>query len=191
MNITVAPHKIIEEEYNLDLTNSKVKVLIGGNGSGKSSILESIFKTPQDVPRRIVGYSSGQNESFTKIYKKFQKDNKVYSLEPEEDNTDDEIIDAKFKTTYFNYTYSRLLIFFAISLNNESNIHSYLDHLDLSSLKLKIDFRLPKSYIDRVNNIIDREALNPNIRTIRNTFFHRYLQIFIDKFIEEDYDFEH
>lgn len=191
MNITVAPHKIIEEEYNLDLTSSKVKLLIGGNGSGKSSILESIFKTPQDIPRRIVGYSSGQNESFTKIYQKFQKDNKVYTLEPEEDNTDDEIIDAKFKSTYFNYTYSRLLIFFAISLNNESNIHSYLDHLDLSTLKLKIDFRLPKSYIDRIDNIIKREALNPNIRTIRNTFFHRYLQLFIDRFIEEDYDFEH
>ena len=191
MNITVAPHKIIEEEYNLDLTNSKVKVLIGGNGSGKSSILESVFKTPQDTPKRVVCYSSGQNESFTKIYKKFQKDNKVYTLEPEEDNTDDEIIDAKFKSTYFNYTYSRLLIFFAISLKNESNIHNYLDHIDLSSLKLKIDFRLPKSYIDRISNIIEREALNPNIRTIRNTFFHRYLQIFIDEFIEEDYDFEH
>jgi AAA15 family ATPase/GTPase len=191
MNITVAPHKIIQEGYNLDLTDNKVKVLIGGNGSGKSSILESIFKTEQEIPKRIVGYSSGQNESFSKIYKKFQKDNKVYTLEPEEDNTDDDIIDAKFKTTYFNYTYSRLLIFFAISLKNESNIHSYLDNLDLSSLKLKIDFRLPKSYIDRINNIIEREALNPNIRTIRNTFFHRYLQIFIDKYIQEDYDFEH
>mgnify|MGYP003650764868 CR=1 FL=1 len=190
MNITVSPHKIIQEGYNLDLSDNKVKVLIGGNGSGKSSILESIFKTNQEIPKRIVGYSSGQNESFSKIYKKFQKDNKVYTLEPEEDNTDDEIIDAKFKTTYFNYTYSRLLIFFAISLNNDGNIHSYLNQLNLDSLKLKIDFRLPKSYIDRINNIIEREALNPNIRTIRNTFFHRYLQIFIDKFIEEDYDFE-
>jgi AAA15 family ATPase/GTPase len=191
MNITVAPHKIIQEGYNLDLTDNKVKVLIGGNGSGKSSILESIFKTEQEIPKRIVGYSSGQNESFSKIYKKFQKDNKVYTLEPEEDNTDDDIIDAKFKTTYFNYTYSRLLIFFAISLKNQSNIHSYLNQLDLSSLKLKIDFRLPKNYIDRINNIIEREALNPNIRTIRNTFFHRYLQTFIDKYIKEDYDFEH
>jgi hypothetical protein len=191
MNITVAPHKIIQEGYNLDLTDNKVKVLIGGNGSGKSSILESVFKTPQDTPKRIVCYSSGQNESFTKIYKKFQKDNKVYTLEPEEDNTDDEIIDAKFKSTYFNYTYSRLLIFFAISLKNEGNIHSYLESLDLSSLKLKIDFRLPKTYIDRINNIIEREALTPNIRTIRNTFFHRYLQIFVDKYIQEDYDFEH
>lgn len=191
MNITVAPHKIIQNGYNLDLSDNKVKVLIGENGSGKSSILESIFKTPQVIPKRIVGYSSGQNESFSKIYKKFQKDNKVYTLEPEEDNTDDEIIDAKFKTTYFNYTYSRLLIFFAISLKNDGNIHSYLNQLNLGSLKLKIDFRLPKSYIDRINNIIEREALNPNIRTIRNTFFHRYLQIFIDKFIEEDYDFEH
>lgn len=190
MNITVAPHKIIEETYNLDLTDSKIKVLIGGNGSGKSSILESIFKTPQDIPKRIVGYSSGQNESFTKIYKKFQKDNKVYTLEPEEDNTDDEVIDSKFKTTYFNYTYSRLLIFFAISLNSESNIHNYLENLDLSSLKLKIDFRLPKTYIDRISNIIEKEALNPSLRTIRNTFFHRYLQLFIENFIQEEYDFE-
>ncbi|WP_127845476.1 AAA family ATPase [Psychroflexus aestuariivivens] len=190
MNVTVSPHKIIPEEYNLDLSNSKVKLLIGGNGSGKSSILESIFKTPQDVPKRIVCYSSGQNESFSKIYKKFQKENKVYTLEPDEDNTNDEIIDSKFKNTYFNYTYSRLLIFFAISLKSESNIRSYLNHLNLSSLKLKIDFRLPKNYVDRINGIIEREALRPELRTIRNTFFHRYLQIFIDRFIRKDYDFE-
>lgn len=191
MNITVAPHKIIKQEFNIDLTDSKVKVLIGGNGSGKSSILESVFKTNQEVPKRIVCYSSGQNESFTKIYQKYQKENRVYSLEPEEDSTDDDVIDSKFKTTYFNHKYSRLLIFFAIVLKAEGKIIDYLGSADLSTLKLKIDFRIPKSYTDRVQNIIEREALNPKIRSIRNTFFHRYLQLFADNFVKNDYDFEH
>lgn len=190
MEVKVRPHKMIENEFDIDLSDSKVKVLIGGNGSGKSSILESIFQFPQEAPSRIISYSSGQNESFSRIYKKYQKDNQVYSLEPEEDNTNDEVIDSKFKSIYFDYKFSRLLIFFAIGLNESGYIIDYFNDTNLSSLKLKLDFRIPKSYTDKINNIIDREALNPGLRTIRNTFFHRYLQVFADKYIQTDYDFE-
>ncbi|SDL36338.1 ATPase/GTPase, AAA15 family [Salinimicrobium catena] len=190
MEVKVRPHKMIDQEFDLDLSDSKVKVLIGGNGSGKSSILESVFQSPQESPSRIVSYSSGQNESFSKIYQKYQKSNQVYSLDPEEDNTEDEVIDSKFKAVYFDYKFSRLLIFFAVGLNQEGYIIDYFRGKDLSTLKISLDFRIPKSYVDKIENIIKKEALEPGIRTIRNTFFHRYLQIFADRYVKADYDFE-
>ncbi|MCF4101032.1 ATP-binding protein [Gillisia sp. M10.2A] len=190
MEVNVRPHKMIDQEFTIDLSEKKINILIGGNGSGKSSILESVFQFPQSAPSRIISYSSGQNESFSKIYKNYQNKNKVYSLEPSEDSTNDEIIDSKFKSVYFDSRFSRLLIFFAVGLKKDGYIHNFLNSSKLGSLKLKLEFRIPKSYTDRIANILEKEALNTSYRSIRNTFFHSFLQKFAETYIDDNYDFE-
>ncbi len=48
---------------------SGLNVLIGTNGSGKSSLMESLFSAYlDDSDKSIVGFTSGQNENFTELF---------------------------------------------------------------------------------------------------------------------------
>ena len=64
MIINIPNYKFISESQSLDWSEKKICTLIGSNGSGKSTLLESIFKNNEG---KIISFSSGQNELFTKI----------------------------------------------------------------------------------------------------------------------------
>ena len=67
LTLTLPPNVLHTQSQQL--TIEKVATLIGGNGSGKSCILHSIFDqkiTKKDYKElRLVSFTSGQNENFT------------------------------------------------------------------------------------------------------------------------------
>lgn len=59
--------KLQAQKIHLD---KGINLLVGANGSGKSSLLELIFNNPKVSPIRVA-YSSGVNESFSEIYRPY------------------------------------------------------------------------------------------------------------------------
>ena len=108
MIVEIPSYKYIDESQKIDLSTIRISTLIGENGSGKSTLLESIFK---NYTGKIISFSSGQNELFTNIYNDIKRNTfkKFQSI-----NTDSE----EFKKYHFDYDYSRVLIFIALSLKN-------------------------------------------------------------------------
>ncbi len=67
MNVNLHSRKNFKTA-NISL-NTGLNVLIGNNGSGKSSLMESLFSTYiNDSDKSIVGFTSGQNENFTELF---------------------------------------------------------------------------------------------------------------------------
>ena len=52
MIVEIPSYKYIEEPQQIDLTINKICTLMGGNGSGKSTILESIFGAFEQVTEK-------------------------------------------------------------------------------------------------------------------------------------------
>src|SRR5690606_342214 len=96
----------------------KVATLIGENGSGKSSILQSIFSDGLNggdhAHLRTVCFSSGQNESFSKYFnehvKKIRRRGKSMVL----------------SSFYYDKTWSKLLVFLATALVRDGKTRTFL-----------------------------------------------------------------
>jgi hypothetical protein len=117
MRIKYLPNKVNSTTtWEIELNNG-VTTLIWGNGSWKSAILEAIFKeTYRNEDHLTIAYSSGQNESFSKIvstYLKQQIKDDVEKRKLENDFEAPEIDNERRWAFYFNYKWANLLIFFA------------------------------------------------------------------------------
>lgn len=180
------PHSFTEpQSINID----RVATLIGENGSGKSSVLHSIFtqklsgKAYED--QKIVCFSSGQNERFSGDFLNYLNKTKL-----SENN-------LQLSCFYFDKSWSRLLIFLATTLKSAGKARNFLvnsgyaienDKVDVSTT-LKISFRVDSQYVKQIQDALQREARG-EIDTIRQTAFHRSLESFIDECIQGKYDFE-
>ncbi len=187
MELNLAPNALYDQPQTISL--GKVTTLIGENGSGKSSILQSIFTqklSKRDyVDQKIVCFSSGQNEKFSNEFLRHLRQTKS-----EENN-------LHFSCFYFDKSWSRLLIFLATALKQKGKVRQFLtssgyadevDNLDNSSM-LRIAFRVDSQYVRQVQDALNREARG-DIDTVRQTAFHRTLESFIENCIQPRYDFD-
>lgn len=187
MELTLAGNYLHEGSQTLSL--GKVTTLIGENGSGKSSILQDIFKQKtlgkEYKNNKFVCFSSGQNENFSNDFLPYL--NKTKS---EENN-------LQLSCFYFDKTWARLLIFLATTLKKTGKVRKFLinsgyvtekDDVDISTT-LKISFRLDNQYVKKVQDALHKEARG-DINSLRQTAFHRTLESFIDVCIQDGYDFE-
>ena len=186
--------KISENTQTINVNNG-ITTFIGGNGSGKSSILEAIFeKYIEDDNFRVICFSSGQNELFTELFNKHKQTNRKYLRERNE----------PIQSFYFNNEWIKLLIFWSSIFKENGLVRTYLkekgyievDNLgdDISS-RLDFRFRVRKNYVLNIRREIEKEELGNNENDegyelqenlLRKTEFHETLEKIIYAF---DIDF--
>ncbi|MCB9233960.1 MAG: ATP-binding protein [Bacteroidia bacterium] len=181
-------NKLHEDLQVLNLVKP-VTTFIGGNGCGKSSILEAIFEDfLNDSDKRVICFSSGQNELFTNIFWNHKTSHRRFI------KSENEII----RSFYFDYSWVRLLIFFASQLKSNGMVRKYLlehnytqerritaDRADDLGSHLWMKFRIPKWYVDRIKGEIEeegKEEFDDSKKRFRKTYFHEILENFTGKF---------
>ncbi|HAJ3105452.1 TPA: AAA family ATPase [Escherichia coli] len=190
MELTLAPNPLHDQPQTLNI--NKVATLIGENGSGKSTILQSIFSEGLNgggpAHLRTVCFSSGQNESFSKHFnehvKKIRRRGKSMVL----------------SSFYYDKTWSKLLVFLATALVRDGKTRTFLlekgyakesqdiNRDDISS-KLSFSFRVDKRYAQRVQDALKKEEVGKK-GTLRQTPFYRSLESFVEELIDREYLFE-
>ncbi|CAD5491124.1 ATP-binding protein [Escherichia coli] len=190
MELTLAPNPLHDQPQTLNI--NKVATLIGENGSGKSTILQSIFSEGLNgggpAHLRTVCFSSGQNESFSKHFnehvKKIRRRGKSMVL----------------SSFYYDKTWSKLLVFLATALVRDGKTRTFLlekgyakesqdiNRDDISS-KLSFSFRVDKRYAQRVQDALKKEEVGEK-GTLRQTPFYRSLESFVEELIDREYLFE-
>ncbi|WP_335908971.1 MULTISPECIES: AAA family ATPase [Shewanella] len=189
MELTLAPNPLHDQRQTLHI--NKVATLIGENGSGKSSILQSVFEERLNKRAHhhlnVVCFSSGQNENYSEkfgIYLKRERQaGRGLGLE----------------CLYFDKPWSKLLIFLATATKRSGKVRSFLrerDYVTESAFEgddqttyLKCAFKIDKNYVNRVQDALRREE-NGEVDTLRNTPYFRSLDSFISSFLSNDYEFE-
>jgi len=189
MELTLAPNPLHDQPQILNI--NKVATLIGENGSGKSSILQSVFEERLNKRAHhhlnVVCFSSGQNENYSEkfgIYLKRERQaGRGLGLE----------------CLYFDKPWSKLLIFLATATKRSGKVRSFLrerGYVTESALAgddqttcLKSAFKIDKNYVNRVQDALKREE-SGEVDTIRNTPYFRSLDSFINTFVSNDYEFE-
>jgi AAA15 family ATPase/GTPase len=192
MELTLAPNPL--HNHPQVLTFEKIATLIGGNGSGKSCILQSIFDTKLNKTGlgdlKVICFSSGQNESFSSRFSDFltreRRAGETLSLE----------------CFYYDKSWAKLLIFLATSMHSNGKVreflrtNNYLDETVISndrredvSTRLSLHFKVDKRYAERVQRALNDEE-SGEVNTLRATPYFRSLESFVTKVVDREYDFE-
>lgn len=204
MRVKIPAYKHIEIAQHIDFNGSNICTLIGGNGSGKSTILESIFSSKIEMENairergeslkgfyRCITFTSGQNELFSKIFSEYEKSAARYkSLAGYLDGI---------SSFYFDYWWVKLLIFFATSLKSGGLVrnylkeHGYIDIEDNSdnSTYLKCGFRVRKYLTDKIieeHNTEESKGVLVENRLLGSLYIG-YLEKIINAKIDPDYSF--
>jgi len=182
MQLNLAPNPLHQQAQTLRI--DKVATLIGENGSGKSSILQSVFNqrlTRQDhEDLKIVCFSSGQNENYSESFSTYLKKERQLGR------------GLNLDCFYYNKSWSKLLIFLATAIKRNGKVRSFLvehgyvieslpDKDDLSTT-FKCAFKVDKGYIARVQDALKREERG-EADTLRKTPYFRSLESFITNLI--------
>lgn len=188
MELNLAPNPLHHQAQILRI--DKVATLIGENGSGKSSILQSVFNqrlTRQDhEDLKIVCFSSGQNENYSESFSAYLKKERQAGR------------GLNLDCFYFNKSWSKLLIFLATAIKRTGKVRSFLvehgyvtesqpDKDDLSTI-FKCAFKVDKNYIARVQDALKREERG-EADTLRKTPYFRSLESFTTNLIP-DYELD-
>lgn len=190
MELTLASNPLCRDIQTLEV--EKVAALIGKNGSGKSLILESIFKQKTNHTDyenlNIICFSSGQNENYSLLYSNYLR------LKRRRKNS------INLDCFYYDKSWARLLIFLATSLKKDGKARYFLrerDYIDESddirddiSTTLHCPFKVRKDYIARVSNALAQEEEEGTVDTLRITPFFRTLDSFISCIIDSNYSFD-
>lgn len=167
----------------------KIAAFIGGNGSGKSTILKSIFDEKltgsayQDY--KIVCFSSGQNEGYSSRFSDYlnaeRAKKKALSLD----------------CFYYDKLWSKLLIFLATTSKPLGLVRKFLkgngyvvenEFEEDVTTRLYIDAKVDKSYTNLVMQAIEDEGKGES-DVITNKAYHLTLRNFINSLIDGEYDF--
>jgi ABC-type multidrug transport system ATPase subunit len=193
MDITIKNKKLHNEEQTITV-NDSVLTLIGENGCGKSTILESIFsKYLTDDALRTICFSSGQNELFTQLFNSHKSQNRRY-LKREDNNY--------ITSFYFNHSWARILIFISTILKPNGHVREFLkaknyiqvseDNKEDITTRLTYHFRIRKYYSDRIRKDIELEAtpdFDFTTPLLRKSHYHETLQNIVSCY-NIDYEFE-
>jgi len=189
MELTLSANHLHPEAQSFKL--NKFSALIGENGCGKSSILQTIFEARMDEEMltecKVVCFSSGHNERYSRTFssylKKARKSKTGLSLH----------------CFYYDKTWSPLLIFLASVLKKQGKVRELLRSLghvqesddlgdDISSV-LSCSFRIDRPFVHKVKAALKQEETGAQ-DTFRTTPFFRSLSSFIANVIDKDYEFE-
>lgn len=189
MELTLAPNALHNQPQTLRI--DKVATLIGENGSGKSSILQSVFeqrlnkRAHQDL--NVVCFSSGQNENYSEKFSTYLKRERQAGR------------GLGLECLFFDKPWSKLLIFLSTSTKRTGKVRSFLrergyvteveDTGDDLTTRLKCAFKIDKSYVRRVQDALKQEEKGEK-ETLRNTPYFRTLDSFVNTFYATDYEFE-
>ncbi|MCC5450699.1 ATP-binding protein [Rheinheimera sp. UJ51] len=188
MELTLGPNLIHKQPQTLQV--NKVATLIGENGSGKSSILQSVFEQRLNKSAHnhlnVVCFSSGQNENYSEKFSTYLKRERQAGR------------GLGLECMYFDKSWSKLLIFLSTATKRKGKVRSFLyergyvsesKERDDKTTFLKCAFKVDKNYINRVEDARKREE-NGDIDTLVNTPYFKILDSFVSKFVSEDYAFE-
>lgn len=177
MVIEINSNKLCNERQTINFTNN-VLTLVGENGCGKSSILQSIFeKYIEDETIKTICFSSGQNELFSGLFNKHKRQNRNYQKKEE---------NQYLTSFYFDYQWVRVLIFFATVLKPNGKVREFLlskNYIEVIngedvSTKLNFPFRIRKFYKSKIEAEILAESkpdFNFETKLIRRAYFHEIL----------------
>ncbi|MEN3760331.1 AAA family ATPase [Aeromonas veronii] len=189
MELILAPNPLHDQPQTL--TINKVATLIGENGSGKSSILQSVFEDRLNKRAHhhlnVVCFSSGQNENYSEKFGVYLKRERQAGR------------GLGLECLYFDKPWSKLLIFLATATKRSGKVRSFLRERgyvtestftgDDQTTCLKCVFKIDKNYVNRVQDALRREE-SGEVDTLRNTPYYRSLDSFINTFVSNDYEFE-
>lgn len=188
MEINLPPNVLCKEPRKLKI--DKVAALIGENGSGKSTILKSVFdeklKKDSYISHKVVCFSSGQNESYSKSFRKY------LAQERQMKNN------LNLNCFYYDKSWSRILIFLATATKKNGLVRNFLtgkDYVSTSqglnqdlSTELHFNVKVDQAYVNRISLALEQEA-DGELDTLRNTPYHRTLESFVTNIISDDYNF--
>ena len=189
MELNLTPNPLHRQVQTLRI--DKVATLIGENGSGKSSILQSVFEqrlAGRDHEQlKVVCFSSGQNENYSEKFSTYLKRERQSGR------------GLSLDCFYFDKSWSKLLIFLATAIKRNGKVRSFLversyvteselDKDDLSTT-FKCSFKIDKNYIDRVQDALKREERGET-DTLRATPYFRSLESFVTNLISRGYEFD-
>lgn len=182
------PSNVLHEEEQV-LEFDKIATFIGGNGSGKSTILKSIFDGKLDGTRyedyKVVCFSSGQNESYSTNFSEYLR------IERAQRNA------LNLDCFYYDKLWSMLLIFLATISKQDGEVRSFLRQNDYireseldedESTKLSFKVKVDEPYTNLVQQSLKDEA-NGETDVITNKAYHQTLNNFINTLVDTDYDF--
>lgn len=183
------PNNILYKETQT-LEIDKIATFIGGNGSGKSTILKSIFdeklKGTNYHNYKIVCSSSGQNESYSEGFSKY------LNTERAKKNA------LNLDCFYYDKLWSKLLIFLATTGKPDGFVRSFLKQKNYVSeneygqdhtTSLTFNVKVEQTYTNLIKQARDDEAKGET-DVITNKAYYQTLHNFINKLIDNDYDFE-
>ncbi|APV90218.1 ATP-binding protein [Salmonella enterica subsp. enterica] len=174
-----------------DVFFEKVTALIGENGAGKSSVLQSVFincLTKKYLPEtKVVCFSSGQNEKYSTYFSDYlsheRQANRGLNLD----------------CCYYDKSWSKLLIFISTICKPDGIVRNFLyekGYIDVSddksddiSSKLTLTVRVNSAYVNRIKMALSQEEQGIE-NTLRYSAYHRTLESFINNIVNADYDFE-
>lgn len=176
MELNLAPNPLHQHEQIL--TIDKVATLIGENGSGKSSILHSIFKKQIEDPSdelQLICATSGQNENFSSFFER-----RLTSLRSRKD-----ISDIDFSSLFFTQKDVRFLAFLAYTFKKNGLVFDFLNNhkalKDRVSVKLRLKISVPDAYLKNVQQDQAAEAKDYEHPSIRKRPFNQRLDAFLEK----------
>lgn len=188
MQLNLAPNPLHSQNQTLKI--NKVATLIGENGCGKSSILQSVFEQRLNKSDyndlNVVAFSSGQNENFSEKFSAFLSQERRAGRE------------LNLECLYFDKYWSKLLIFLATAIKRNGKVRGFLvekgyvsesEQKDDESTKLQCSFRVDKGYVDRVKDALKKQE-GGDRDTLRDTPYFRTLESFISNLVSADFEFE-
>lgn len=176
MELTLAPNPLHDQPQTLHI--NKVATLIGENGSGKSSILHSIFRKQIEEPSaalQLICATSGQNENFSSFFER-----RLTSLRSRKD-----ISDIDFSSLFFTQKDVRFLTFLAYTFKRNGLVFNFVNNhktlKDQVSVKLRLKISVPDAYIKNVQQDQIAEAKDYEHPSIRKRPFNQRLDAFLEK----------
>ncbi|MCE9793701.1 ATP-binding protein [Shewanella indica] len=187
ISLPLPPNVLYKEAQQIEF--DKIATFIGGNGSGKSTILKSIFdeklKGSLYEDFKVVCFSSGQNESYSERFAHYlnneRKDKRALSLD----------------CFYYDKSLAKLLVFLSTTGNQNGLVRKFLRHNDYvvenefeedGSTKITFDIKVDKAYVSLVEQAKKEEAQG-NSDVMTNKAYHLTLSNFINTLADDSYDF--
>jgi ABC-type transport system involved in cytochrome c biogenesis ATPase subunit len=167
----------------------KITTFIGGNGSGKSTILKLIFDEKLNglayQNYKIVCFSSGQNENYSSSFSSY--------LTSERSKKNALSLDC----FYYDKLWAKLLIFLATTSKSNGLVRTFLKQHNYvlenkfdgdGTTTLFVDVKVDQGYVNRVKQAREDEV-NGETDLIINRAYHLTLTNFINALIDKNYDF--